>query len=380
MDVIGIVLAAGQGERMRVKVRKPYLTLSEHPILFHTLRNFLTCTLIDYTYLVVAPSDIERCKEIVEHFQKIQIVEGGKERQDSVYNALKKISKADIIVIHDGVRPFVEDSLVEKVINQASKHGAAIVAVPMVDTVKVVEGGVVKRTLPRSILWSAQTPQAFKFELLKACYKEAYKCGYYATDDSELVERSGVKPKLVMGSRKNIKITTQEDLVVAEAILQGRHSDLRVGFGYDIHPLVEGRDLILGGVKIPFREGLHGHSDADVLVHAIIDAILGALGEGDIGRRFGVNHPDREGVSSLLLLEEITELLRDRNTRVGNVDSSIVCQKPKLAPHIPLMREKVSHILGVEESKVNIKATTSQGLNSIGEGRGISAYAVVTLL
>jgi 2-C-methyl-D-erythritol 2,4-cyclodiphosphate synthase len=155
---------------------------------------------------------------------------------------------------------------------------------------------------------------------------------------------------------------------------------LKIGFGYDIHPLGKGRDLILGGVKIPFREGLLGHSDADVLVHAIIDAILGALGEGDIGEVFGTNHPDKEGVSSLLLLGEITKLLRNRNTKVGNLDSSIVCQKPRLAPYIPLMREKVSHTLGVEVAKVNIKATTSQGLNSIGEGRGISAYAVVTLL
>jgi 2-C-methyl-D-erythritol 4-phosphate cytidylyltransferase len=156
----------------------------------------------------------------VEHFSKVKITEGGERRQDSVYNALRKIPKADVVVIHDGVRPFVERSLVEEVILKAWKHGAAIAAVPVVDTVKVADGEVVERTLLRSTLWSAQTPQAFRFDLLNSCYREAYKYGYYATDDSELVERGGVKPKLVMGSRKNIKITTQEDLVIAEAILQ----------------------------------------------------------------------------------------------------------------------------------------------------------------
>ncbi|MEW6448622.1 MAG: 2-C-methyl-D-erythritol 4-phosphate cytidylyltransferase [Bacillota bacterium] len=383
-DSSAVVVAAGQSVRMGDGPKKQYRLLGGLPVISRTLTVFEQVERISDVVLVVPPGEEEYCrKEIVEpgRYRKVKaVVPGGRHRQDSVWAGLQHLSgRPEVVVVHDGVRPLVRPEYVNAAIEAAVSWGAAVVAVPAKDTVKTVgPEGFIMQTLPRERVYLAQTPQAFRFKVLFEAHRRARQEGFYGTDDTVLVERMGLPVKVVAGGYENIKITTPEDLTVARAMI-GEGMPLRVGVGYDVHRLVPGRPLILGGEEIPFEKGLEGHSDADVLCHAVMDALLGAAGAGDIGRHFPPTDEAYKGIASLELLSRVQQELALRGFAVANVDGVVVAERPRLAAFVDRMALNVSRVLGVPQSLVNFKATTTEGLGFAGRGEGIAAYAVALL-
>lgn len=303
------------------------------------------------------------------------LVYGGDTRRKSVENGLNAAQDdTEYVIVHDGARPLATPEMVKRSLDAARKCGSGICAVRCVDTIKRADdNGDVAETLDRSSVWQIQTPQSFSFPLLKRAYAEDKSD---TTDDAALIEKMGRKVRLVEGGRRNIKLTTQEDLALMEAFLPIK---AHIGHGYDVHRLIEGRKLVLCGEEIPYEKGLLGHSDADVAVHALIDALLGAAGQYDIGRHFPDSDERYNGISSLLLLDEVMKLLASLGASVENVDITITAQRPKLFPYIDKMRANIAEHLSVNVSAVNVKATTTEGLGFEGEGLGISAAAVALL-
>lgn len=382
--VTAIIAAAGQGRRMGAGSNKVLLTLAGIPLVVRTVRQLAACPQIEEIIIVSGPEEMGEMHSLVSAMgltQKWQVVAGGSERQYSVANALAAVSgKAEIIVVHDGARPLADQTAIENVIAAAREYGAAVVAVPVKDTIKVADAnGFVATTPDRKKLWAVQTPQAFQAAILRQAYAQALAEGFLGTDDASLVERLGMPVKMVTGSYRNLKITTPEDMVIAAALLEGERT-MRVGIGYDVHRLVAGRNLILGGVEIPYEYGLEGYSDADVLLHAIKDALLGAAALGDIGRHFPDTDPRYKGASSLKLLARVKEILAEKGYEAGNVDATVIAQKPKLAPYIAQMNANIAAVLGIDVDRVNVKATTTEGLGFTGRGEGIAAQAVATVV
>ena len=320
----------------------------------------------------------------------IVCVEGGARRQDSVANAFAKSSRdAGIIVIHDAARPFVTAELIARTIDAAGAHGAAIAAIAVRDTVKQagerVDDGSrpIRSTIPRDTVFLAQTPQAFRRDVLARAIAEGGSID--ATDEAMLVERLGLPVHVVEGDPRNIKITTPEDLAAASAFALRATADkraaapMRIGNGYDLHKLVAGRPLILAGVTIPFELGLSGHSDADIVCHAVTDAVLGAASMGDIGRLFPDTDPKWKGADSIALLKGAMELVRQGGYRVSNVDVTVIAQKPKLLPYLDQMRSNLAAALGVDAGAVSIKGKTNEGVDSMGRGESMAAHAVALL-
>lgn len=390
---------------------KQYIPLLGDPIILWTLRACAAAPSVRELVLVVPAADVEYCRAELGNAWRVEkpvlVVAGGNSRQESVRAGLRALSQpADLVAVHDGVRPLMDPDLLERTFASAWKHGAATAAVPLKDTVKLVESGWVESTPPRARLRAVQTPQAFRRDLLIQAHAQAEADGWEATDDASLVERAGHNVAIIEGTYSNIKITTPEDLLVAEALLRARIGDddaeltasgaddeldsrlpmkkqggatVRVGYGYDVHAFADGRRLILGGVEIPADRGLLGHSDADVLLHAIADALLGAAGLGDIGRHFPDDDPAYKDVSSVKLLAHVHRLLTDQGWRVGNVDATIVAERPRLGPYVADMVHCISETLDIEPEAVNVKATTSERLGFVGAGEGIAAHAAVTL-
>ena len=382
-----IIVAAGKGARMglgRNKVLEPLLGV---PVLVRTLRAFLCCTEIGRVGIVTAADDVAEVRRQLETYglsQRVAFVtEGGEDRQASVARGLEKAT-GDIVLIHDGARPFVTPDVIVRTIHSAVRVGSGVAAVPSKDTIKRVdEGGRVLETPPRALLRAVQTPQTFRLSDIRAAHAWARAQGVRATDDAALLEAMGKAVYLVEGDVENIKLTTPEDMQVGEAILRRRGEAplmMRIGHGYDVHRLVEGRRLILCGVEVPYERGLLGHSDADVATHALMDALLGAAALGDIGRHFPDTDPAYAGADSIALLRHVAGLLADRGYRPGNVDVTIIAQRPKLKDFIPAMRARIAQALGLREEEVNVKATTTERLGFEGEGLGISAHAVATVL
>jgi 2-C-methyl-D-erythritol 4-phosphate cytidylyltransferase/2-C-methyl-D-erythritol 2,4-cyclodiphosphate synthase len=282
--------------------------------------------------------------------------------------------RADVVVIHDAARPFASGALVARTIAAAAESGAALAALGARDTVKQVAGDVVQATLDRQTIFLAQTPQAFRRDVLR----DALAVTGDATDEAALAERAGHAVRIVEGEPSNIKVTTPEDLVIAEAIgREGKRARTgRAGMGYDLHRLVEGRPFILGGVTIPFERGLAGHSDADAVCHAVTDAILGAAGAGDIGRHFSDTDPRWKGASSLDLLRRAVEVVHGEGLDVGNVDATVIVERPKLAPYIEQMRANLAAVLGVSIDRVSIKGKTNEGLGELGRGEALAVHAI----
>jgi len=316
-------------------------------------------------------------------------VRGGDRRQDSVANAFRAASTAsDVVVIHDAARPFVSASLISRTIASAATNGAALAAIVASDTVKKVGHNTVLETLPRETIYLAQTPQAFRRHVLAA----ALAITDDATDEAALAERAGHTVHIVDGDASNIKITTADDLRVAEALAQSErganergHTKSapartgRAGTGYDLHRLVEGRPLIIGGVTVPAERGALGHSDADVACHAATDAILGAACLGDIGRHFPDSDPRWKGASSIDLLSRAAALVRDRGFEIGNVDVTVVLERPKIKNHIDAMRAAMAAALGIAIDRVSVKGKTNEGVDAIGRGEAIAAHAVAQI-
>ncbi|MBB6455211.1 2-C-methyl-D-erythritol 4-phosphate cytidylyltransferase/2-C-methyl-D-erythritol 4-phosphate cytidylyltransferase/2-C-methyl-D-erythritol 2,4-cyclodiphosphate synthase [Salirhabdus euzebyi] len=382
-----IVLAAGQGKRMNVGKNKQFLHLAGQPLIIHTLQTFEDDPRCTSVLLVVNPAerkDMEKLVQLYEIKKIKKLIDGGSERQESVYNGLLSCDPKEYVLIHDGARPFVNRVAIHKLVDQVKKTGAALLAVAVSDTIKSQKEGVLK-TLDRKYLWAAQTPQGFRYSIIMDAHEKAKQRGYNGTDDASLVEEYGYPLDIVEGSYDNFKLTTQEDVKRAEILLaQKNHREventlMRIGTGYDVHQLVEGRPCIIGGVNIPYEKGLLGHSDADVLLHTVADACLGAIGEGDIGKHFPDTDPTFKDADSKKLLQQVWQLVKGKGYMLGNIDCTIIAQAPKMAPYISQMRENIAKLLESDVTQVNVKATTTEKLGFTGRKEGIAAQVVVLL-
>ncbi len=383
---IGVILpAAGFGSRMGTATPKQFLELAGKPILFRTIQIFLEHPSVNVVAVVLPAEHLEAAREQVlksfpDNRQQLLFTSGGDTRQQSVQNGLNLLP-ADVqgILVHDGARPMLTGAVIDRCIDGINDYGAVIAAVPVKDTLKEVKETAVIRTVDRSGLWQAQTPQAMQRELLKQAFAHAAATGFTGTDEASLLEHAGIPVYVVDGSEQNIKITRPEDLVMASGLLERGRTPMRIGHGFDAHQLVEGRKLILGGVEIPYHLGLAGHSDADVLTHALMDAIIGALAAGDIGRHFPDNDNSYLGADSMKLLQKVMQLARAQDLQLGNCDLTIICQQPKLAPHLAAMQANYAAACETATADINIKATTTEKMGFTGRGEGISAHAVVLM-
>lgn len=377
-----VIAAGGSGTRMGGNVPKQFVRIGGIPIIVRTLLKFETCSDIDEIIVVVRDCDIETVKILLDEYKitkRTRIVKGGATRQASVLNGINAAS-GRFVFIHDAARPFVTPEQISEVVSETHRFGAATLGVPIKDTLKTVKkDGMISETVDRENKYSIQTPQGFEIEMIRAAHREAERKGVSVTDDCALAELSGASVKVVEGSSLNIKLTTPEDIILAEGILnskKGETEQVRVGLGYDVHRLVKERELILGGIKIPYELGLLGHSDADVLLHSIMDAMLGAAALGDIGTHFPDTDEKWRGADSCMLLAAVRNILKENGFSVVNIDATIIAQKPKLADFIPHMREKISEVLEISAACVSVKATTTEKLGFCGRGEGIAAEAI----
>ena len=384
-----LIPASGLGRRLNSQSGKAFALIAGEPLISYTLRAFQDSPQVDEIVLVVRPDELSVTRDLVESrgFSKVKsITPGGEVRQDSVRNGLTEISAdSDIVAIHDGARPLITRETIASTIEAARADGAAIAAVPVIDTIKSsLDGLFVNSTLDRETLYAVQTPQTFRRSIITEAYDRACADRFYGTDDACLVERLGVPVRIVRGSYENIKVTTPTDLRIAEALLApSPHRliapSLRIGHGYDVHRFAPGRTLFLGGVQFP-GDGLLGHSDADVLLHAVADAVLGAVGAGDIGRLFPDTDPAYKDARSTDLLAKVGEVVRKLGWTVGNVDVTLIAQKPKIADHVLAMRANIARALGLDPGQVSVKGKTAEGLGPIGESLGIECHAVALLV
>ena len=382
-QVTAVLLAAGSSTRMGFD--KLSFDLGGETVLQRSIRAFASCPLVGELILVGGKNEAY-LEEQAKHCPKpVQVVRGGATRAESAKNGVLAAG-GRLVAIHDAARPFVSEAVMEAVMEAAARCGAAAPAVPVKDTIKQAVRGDGK-TVPahcrvsitpdRSTLYAVQTPQCFdRAEYLAALDELDAEKARLVTDDCSLFELTGRPVELTQGDYANLKITTREDLPRPE---QKEETKMRIGHGYDVHRLVEGRKLILGGVEVPYEKGLLGHSDADVLAHAVMDAVLGAAALGDIGQHFPDTAKEYEGADSLVLARRVAEIIKEHGYRIGNIDATLLCQKPKLASYIPAMRQKLADAFGMDVDAVSVKATTEEHLGFTGEGLGIAAHAVALL-
>ena len=377
MHVTAIIAAGGRGERFGAGRPKQLLTLGGVSILQRSVDALLAHPRI-HDMVVALPAEIAAAppEYLRRNDKTVVVVEGGARRQDSVARAFARVpAGTEIVVIHDAARPLVSADLIERTVAAAATDGAAVAAVRATDTVKRggVDGRVVE-TLPREHVYLAQTPQAFRVDVLR----DALAIASDATDEATLAEKAGHPVRLVEGEPGNVKITTPADLNAAERRVTAAPA-VRIGQGYDLHRLAQGRPLVLGGVTIPFDLGLMGHSDADIVCHAVTDAVLGAAGLGDIGRHFPDTDPRFKGADSVALLAAACGLVREAGYAVVNVDVTVIAERPKLAPHADAMRRNLAGALGCDVAQVSVKAKTNEGVESMGNGTSMAAHAVALI-
>lgn len=379
MHVTAIIAAGGRGVRFGGALPKQLLALGGIPVLQRSVDAFLRHERI--TDIVVAlPADLAAAPPsyVRGTAKPLTVVDGGERRQDSVARAFARVPpSADIVVVHDAARPLVSAGLISRTIDAAVEHGAAIAALQATDTVKRGDGRrMIVGTIPRAEVFLAQTPQAFHMSVLREALSAAADSD--ATDEAAIVERLGRPVVLVDGDPRNVKITAPEDLAFAEGLLRpsGAASVIRIGNGYDLHRLVPGRPLVLGGVTIPFDKGLSGHSDADAVCHAVTDAILGAVGAGDIGRHFPDTDAAWKDADSLNLLSRACDIVRSKGFAVGNVDVVVIAERPKMSPHADAMRANLARALQISIEQVSVKGKTNEGVGATGTGEAIAVHAV----
>ena len=392
--VAAVVVAAGRGQRLAAP-DKVLLPLAGQPMLAWSLAAIAATPQIGTVVVVAGEHTIASVEALIEEraFQKVvAVVPGGERRQDSVAAGLAALpDQTEVVLIHDGARPLADADLFRRCAEAAAATGAVIAAMPVADTLKRVAGAdrVIAGTVDRSGLWAAQTPQAFRLDVLRRAF--ASNAGADVTDEALLCEAAGIPVQVVPSSSANLKVTHPEDVAVAEALLRARTPlqeiaplpasppPFRTGIGYDIHRFAPGRRLVLGGVEIPHELGLDGHSDADVLLHAIADAILGAAALGDIGQHFPPGDARFRDADSQDLLRESVRLARAAGWAPANIDATLLAEAPRIGPHVPLMRERIASCLGLGPDAVGVKATTNETLGAIGRREGIAALAVATL-
>lgn len=381
MRVCAVLLAAGSGKRMEIDTNKVFLKFENQSAVIRCLKTFEETGLFSDIIIVCKKDELDIIrKKADKHIKGNNYIycEGGEERQYSVYNALQLVpDEVDIVAVHDAARCFVTPEIIKNCVASAIRFGSGVAAVGATDTIKRARRGVVMETLPREELVCVQTPQVFSADVIKEAYARAEKDGFLGTDDASLVERMNEQVRLVTGSKENIKLTTKEDVVEGEKIAgQRKDSDIRIGNGFDMHAFAKGRKLILGGVDIPNDVGLDGHSDADVLVHAIMDALLGAARLGDIGKLFPPTDDRYKDIYSIELLKEVGDLLRKYGYYIVNIDSTIIMQAPKVATYRKQMVQNIAKAVGIDAEYVNVKATTTEFLGTLGRGEGAAAQAV----
>ena len=379
MRVAAIIVAGGRGERAGGGVPKQFVDLGGgRTMLDLTLEAFLSCAQVDHVVLAVPSGFADRIPEAA----RLQVVTGGARRQDSMANAFARVSAdTDVVLVHDAARPFVNEALIAATIAAAWEHGAAIAALTVSDTVKrTMPAGslrTIRETLPREEIVLAQTPQGFRREILADALAAARDLD--VTDEAMLVERAGIPVYVVEGDPANVKITTPQDIAMARRQTGTPAAVPRIGTGYDLHRLVSGRPLILGGVRIPFEMGLQGHSDADIVCHAVTDAILGAAALGDIGLMFPDSDPRWNGADSLQLLRAAADVVRQAGFTVSNIDVTVIAERPRLRPHVDDMRANLARMLGVEVTAVSVKGKTNETVDATGRGEAMSCHAVALL-
>lgn len=378
---VAIIVAGGAGRRMGGAVPKQFLALAGRPILDRTLSAVAAAGCVDAIVLALPAGTPAELREAYRDLPKVSaVVDGGAERRDSVRNALRAVPPdAEIVLVHDAVRPFASPGLFGRCAEMARAHGAAVPVVPIRDTVKTWDrdaGSLATRD--RAELLRAQTPQGFRAEILRDAYGRATEGGASATDDAAFVEAAGYPVFPVAGEEGNVKITLPEELRMAAGLL-AEDPDFRIGLGGDAHRLVEGRELWLGGVRIPHPTGLLGHSDGDVLLHAVSDAIYGALGDRDIGFHFPPGREETRGIAGRSILAHARGRMAGRGFGLVGLDAVVVCETPKIAPHADAIRTSIAAILSVPEGRISVKGKTTEGMGFEGRGEGVSAWAVALL-
>ena len=377
-DCVALILAGGRGTRLGADTPKQFLPLGGKTALRHAAEAFLDHPAVDGVRVVIAVGDRPRHDAALSGLAVMEPVLGGASRQDSARRGLESLcgSPPRLVLIHDAARPFPDPGTIERTVHALERHPAAAPALPLTDTIKEAHGGLVDRTVDRSRLRSVQTPQGFRFSQILVAHRAA--AAREATDDAAVAEQAGLEVALVAGSKANIKITTEDDLVLARRLLGGEGTQ-RTGFGFDVHAFGPGDSVTLCGVEIPHDRGLIGHSDADAALHAVTDALFGAVGAGDIGMHFPPTDPAWRGAASEVFLRRAAGLVAEAGGAVVNIDLTIVCESPRIGPHRATMRARLAGLLGVDAGRVNVKATTTEGLGFTGRGEGVAAQAVAVV-
>ena len=377
-SITAIIVAAGRGTRAGNGIPKQYRKIGKKSILHHTINSLLAHNKINNILCVIHEDDITLFADIASKINNIRLskaILGGETRSESVFNGLKSAS-SDYVLIHDGARPCLPISALNRLIDGLEKNDACFLGLPVVDTLWSVSNTKITENIPRETVWKAQTPQAFKLSKIYNAYKNTNQT---STDDVGIAHAAGIKVTPIIGSEKNIKITNPEDFNLAEQYI-GNKMDIRVGNGFDVHALGIGSYIILNGIKIPHTKSMIGHSDADVAMHAITDAIFGGLCEGDIGQWFPPTDKTWENASSDIFLKKAVKLCEEQNYSINHIDCTIICETPKIGPHAEKMRENIAKITNISISKISIKATTTEQLGFTGRNEGIAAQATATLI
>ncbi len=401
MSCAALIVAAGSGSRARRNsdnVAKQYVEIGGKPVLQRTIEIFLTNDQVDSIQVVIGPHDEQLYRDVIAPLLEgpyaaearaklLPAVVGGTTRQISVYNGLKALEQTAprLVLIHDAARPFVTRTILDRCFVTLATHKACLVATPVTDTIKRVDSdSAIIETIDRSTLWSAQTPQAFDYAFILEAHRKANLQNIdHFTDDALVAEWVGETVYIVEGSPSNRKLTSKEDLTMAETMMGLTEpaprplTDTRVGTGYDVHAFEEGTAVIIGGIAIPHDKKLKGHSDADVGLHAITDALLGAIADGDIGTHFPPSDPQWKGAASDLFLKDAVRRVTERGGKISNIDMTIICEAPKIGPHRPAIRTSIAEICGIAMDRVSVKATTSERLGFTGRKEGIAAIATV---
>jgi len=380
ISTVALIVAAGRGHRLPGERPKQYRELAGRTLLRWSAVTLSRHPAIERVQIVYIHDDEAAYNAAVQGLNLSPPVAGGETRQMSVFNGLSHLSKVyskdTKVLIHDGARPFVDAALLDRVISGLDRHDAVVPALPVSDTLKRASDDIIDATVERRDLWRAQTPQGFRLGAIYRAHQAALDHNY--TDDAAVAEAAGIAVHLVEGSEDNVKITTADDLVRAERWVAGSRES-RVGTGFDVHRFVPGDKVNLAGVPIAHGQSLVGHSDADVVLHAVTDALLGALGAADIGEHFPPSDPTWRGADSRQFVSHALALLAARGGRLSHLDVTIICERPKIAPHRAAMVANLAALLGVAASRISVKATTTEGLGFTGRGEGIAAQATATI-
>jgi 2-C-methyl-D-erythritol 4-phosphate cytidylyltransferase/2-C-methyl-D-erythritol 2,4-cyclodiphosphate synthase len=383
MTVAVVIVAGGSGIRAGGERPKQYQLIGGKPLIWWTIQAFASHPGVSHVQVVIAGDHQDMYAEAAAGFDILPPVEGGSTRQESCLRGLEALESHDpkVVLIHDAARPFASRDLISHVIAWLERHPAVLPGLPVIETLKKAPGGIVATTVDRTSMWTAQTPQGFDYAAILTAHRKVAAEGIDTlTDDAAVAEHAGIPVTMIPGRIENRKVTTSEDLALADRLMSTRAladlPDIRVGQGFDIHPFTEGSAVTLCGVTIPHDRKLAGHSDADAALHALTDAILGAIGKGDIGTHFPPSDAQWKNAASSIFLAKAVELVRTRGGLIANADITIIAEAPRIAPHLGAMKEALSAVLGIAPDRIAIKATTAEKLGSLGRSEGIAALAV----